>query len=405
MTHSIARRYGKQSAQARAHLSAEVVDLIQGMGDLTAFGRAGEASGRAEQAGQVYERGLTGIARTGALGTALTGLSANLTMYGVLLLAIPMVRAEALDGVSLAVLALVTLAAFEAVTPLNQAAQQLETTVQSARRLFDLADRKPAVQTPTRAAAAPRGADLQVRGLSFRYAPHLPFVLDGLDLDLPAGKRTAVVGPSGAGKSSLAGVLARLYECQPGAVVLNGRDIREYDPQDVRRWIAYAPQPVYLFSGTLCDNLVLARPEVSEVELLAAVENAGLGELAARLPHGLGGRVGSQGEQLSGGERQRAAVARVLLSGAGLVILDEPTAGLDATSAQTLMDSLRETTVGRGVLVITHRLSGLDWFDEIVVLRTGRAVERGTHAELMSQNGWYRRALELQKGLLDPGEL
>jgi ATP-binding cassette subfamily C protein CydC len=244
-----------------------------------------------------------------------------------------------------------------------------------------------------------------VRELSFRYASSLQTVLDGLTLDLPAGIRVAIVGPSGAGKSSLAGVLARLYDCPPGAVILDGRDMREYDPQDVRRWIAYAPQPVYLFSGTLRDNLVLARPEVDEAELQAAVECAGLGPLAARLPQGLGGRVGSQGEQLSGGERQRVAVARALLSGAELIMLDEPTAGLDAASAQALMDSLRETPRTRSILVITHRFSGLEWFDEIIVLRAGRAVERGTHTELMSRNGWYRRAVELQKGLLDPGEL
>jgi thiol reductant ABC exporter CydC subunit len=405
ITHSIARRYGVQSTKARAQLSAEVVDTIQGMGDLTAFGCAEEAIGRAERAGQVYEQAQSGMARAGSLGTALTGLSANLTMYCVVLLVIPMVRATTLDGVALAVLALVTLAAFEAVTPLSQTAQQLETTLQSARRLFDLADQRPSVQAPAAAAPAPRGADLQVRGLSFRYGPNLQAVLDGVDLDLPAGKRVAVVGPSGAGKSSLAGVLARLYDCPPGAVVLDGRDIRGYNPEDVRKRIAYAPQPVYLFSGTLRDNLVLVLPEASESELQAAVEDAGLGPLVKRLPRGLDGRVGSQGEQLSGGERQRVAVARTLLSGAGLIILDEPTAGLDATSAQTMMDALRATTVGRGLLVITHRLSGLEWFDEIVVLRAGRGLERGTHAALMAQDGWYRRALELQNRLLDPGEL
>jgi ATP-binding cassette subfamily C protein CydC len=244
-----------------------------------------------------------------------------------------------------------------------------------------------------------------VRGLSFRYAPGLPPAIDGLDLDLPAGKRIALVGPSGAGKSTLAGLLVRLYDCPAGSIRLDGQDIRAYSPQDVRAWIAYSPQPVYLFSGTLRDNLRLVCPAAQDSDLNQAVEAAGLRDLAARLSGGLDGFIGSQGEQISGGERQRIATARALLSTARILVLDEPAAGLDAASAGSLMQSLRETTRGRSLVVITHRLNGLEWFDEIVVLREGRVLERGTHSDLTAANGWFRRALTLQLRLLDGGEL
>ena len=177
-----------------------------------------------------------------------------------MLAAIPLVRAGSLDGVSLAVLALLALASFEAVLPLNQAVQQLEGALQSARRLFELADQSTAtVSDPLQPILLPEEFDLQVNGLTFRYAESGPVVLEDVSLDLAPGRRVALVGPSGAGKSTLAGLLLRFWDAPAATILVNGQDIHDYRAEDIRARIAVIPQSPYIFSGTLAENVLLAR--------------------------------------------------------------------------------------------------------------------------------------------------
>jgi ABC-type transport system involved in cytochrome bd biosynthesis fused ATPase/permease subunit len=375
------------------------------MSDRLAFSAQSRFFERSISASQDYEKWQLAGARSGAFGAALGGLTGHLTLVVVVATGLRLVAENRLDWINLAVLALVTLASFEAVQPLSQAAQQLETALEAGRRLFALADRPAPVLVADRPLEDPVGRELIVRGLGMSYPGGTENILSDIDLDIKAGKRVAVVGPSGAGKSSLAGVLARLYEYQAGAVKLDGEEIRGYDPQAVRRVIGYALQPVYLFSESLRSNLTMDRAEIEEERMQAVLQAVGLEGLLRRLPGGLDGQVGSQGEQLSGGERQRLALARALLSPARILILDEPTAGLDAPSAAVLLTNLEEISRGRGLCLITHRLAGLEWMDEIVVLAGGRVVDRGTHSDLLAAGGWYRRALRLQNRVLRDGEL
>jgi len=402
LTYGLSRHSGRQLVAKRAELSAGLVDSVQGLSDLLAFG--GQAAQRETLARRSAALGAAQMrqAWVSAAGNAAGQLLANLTLLGVLLLAIPLVTAGRLDGVMLAVLALLTLSSFEAVTPLPQAAQQLTASLEAARRLFDLVDASPAVDEaapapPLEAVVAGR---LVVRNLCFRYAPGLPPALCDLNLTVTPGQRVALVGPSGAGKTSLVNVLLRFWEYEAGEIELNGVDLRRWPLEAARRQMALVTQSTYLFTATLRQNLLLGNPQAGEAELLQALERAGLGTWLAGLPVGLDTWLGEHGLRMSGGERQRLAVARTLLRPAGMWVLDEPTAHLDALTGRELVRTLLTVTQGCSAIWITHRLDGLEAMDEIVVLQAGRVAERGRHADLLARRGTYARLWELDHDAL-----
>jgi ATP-binding cassette subfamily C protein CydC len=242
-----------------------------------------------------------------------------------------------------------------------------------------------------------------IKELNFSYHPDNRPALEQFNLDLPIGKRIALVGPSGSGKTTLVNLLLRFWDCPPETVYLDGKDMRAYRSDDVRRMIAVIPQKGYLFNTSLRQNLLVAKPGASQEELVSAVTQAGMEEIATRLPDGLDSWIGDRGTQLSGGERQRVMIARLLLKDPDLLILDEPTAGLDAASAKDLMEVIWSATVGHSVIYITHQLIAMDKADEILVLVEGKVIERGSHADLIQAGGWYARAWYLQTRILEEG--
>jgi ATP-binding cassette subfamily C protein CydC len=221
-----------------------------------------------------------------------------------------------------------------------------------------------------------------------------------LSFRLPAGGRLAIVGPSGAGKSTLANLLLRFWEYHIGEIELGGRDLRNYQPDELRRKIGLVAQHTYLFHASLGDNLRLANPEASQAELERVAELAQLTFFIQNLPDGYDTWIGEQGQQLSGGERQRLAIARALLKDPPLLILDEATANLDALTERQVLRAIRSAMQGRTTLMITHRLIEMDHMDEILVMVRGQVVERGQHAELLAANGLYARMWRLQNQVL-----
>jgi ABC-type multidrug transport system fused ATPase/permease subunit len=219
-----------------------------------------------------------------------------------------------------------------------------------------------------------------------------------VSLRLPPGGRLAIVGPSGAGKSTLLHVLLRFWDCPPAQLWLAGRDAREYSADAVRRQLTVVAQQTYLFHGTVAQNLRVARPEATEAELHSAAQRAQLHDFITALPEGYETWIGERGLRLSGGQRQRLALARALLRPAPLLVLDEPTASLDPETERAVLHTLLTAAPDRGVLLVTHRLVGLDHMDEIIVLDHGRVVQRGRHAELVEVDGLYRRLWRLQRG-------
>jgi ABC-type multidrug transport system fused ATPase/permease subunit len=223
-----------------------------------------------------------------------------------------------------------------------------------------------------------------------RYEPDGPLALDGLDLDLSADRRVALIGPSGAGKSTAAAVLLRFREPAGGTVTLNGADLASYAADDVRAVISGCPQDPHVFDATVRDNVRLGRAGASDDELTAAAARARLLPWINSLARGWDTPVGTHGAAMSGGERQRLALARALLADPAVLILDEPTAHLDPEARTALTADLLLLTEGRATLLITHELDGLEQVDEIILLDRGKVIERGTHAELMQAGGRYR---------------
>lgn len=405
LTYLLSRRLGAELVATRAALHTELVDGIQGLADLVAFGQ--EARHAAQVAG--LNRRLTRLqerqATVAGLQSALGSLLMNLALVGMLAVAVPRVRAGQLDGVYLAVLLLATLAGFEAVLPLPAAAQALGNSLAAARRLFALVDAAPAVRDPVAPAPVPAAYDLEVRGLSFGYPGAAAPALADLSFSLPAGGCLALVGASGAGKSTMANLLLRFWEYDTGEIVLGGRPLRDYAQADLHHWISVVDQSAHLFNTTIRQNLLLARPTATEAALIAAAEQAQLYSFIQSLPQGFDTPVGEGGLTLSGGERQRLAIARAFLKDAPILILDEPTAHLDALAEQAVLATLRTLIAGRTTILITHRLVGLDLAGEILVLHGGRAVERGPHHALLQQEGWYWQMWNLQHQMLAAGSV
>jgi thiol reductant ABC exporter CydC subunit len=393
---------GRRLARLRGELSARLVEGVQGQAELLAFGREADHATATDAATAAALEAQLRLTRAGALGGTLALLGADLTALAVLGLGVSAVRSGDLDGVNLAVVTLVALAAFEAVAALPGAWQAAGALGESARRLFELADQAPAAEEPLARApslAGPRA--LVLRDLRFAYPGSFSPALDGVSLRLEPGRRVAVVGPSGSGKSTLVHLLLRFWDVPPGAYLLDGADARAWPSDRVRSAFAFAAQRVHLFTGTLRENLALAAPGAGDDELRAALAAARLDDLVARLPPGLDTWLGEQGLRLSGGERQRLALARALLRDAPFLLLDEPTAHLDAVAEREVMSAIVRAGDGRATLLVTHRLVSLDAFDEVLVLERGRVAERGRAADLARAGGVFTRLRAIERARLD----
>jgi thiol reductant ABC exporter CydC subunit len=382
---AVARKAALAAGPARGELAATVTDILDGAADLQAFGAADAALARADAADAELTRLEGRIAAASALGTGLMSAVTGLTVWGVLLLGVAATGSGALSRVPLAVLTLTGLAAFEAVTALPAAAVQLGQARVAAGRIAAVTDTPDPVREPPSPRALPPGPiTVTLTDATVRYEPDGTPALDRVSLELPPGRRIALVGPNGAGKSTLAAVLLRFCPLTAGSALLNGHDLASYAADDVRSVIGGCPQDPHLFNATIRDNLRLARPAAADEELEAAAARARLLPWIRSLPQGWDTPVGTNGAAVSGGERQRLALARAFLADPPLLILDEPTAHLDPPARRALTADLLGATEGRAVLLITHELDGLDQVDEIVVLDHGRIVERGSPRQFRS---------------------
>lgn len=352
---------GRRRSVATATLSTALVDTLHGAPDLVAYGAMPRALAGIDEA----DAELTRVARRDAgllgLGAGASALVAGLTLWATLLLGVAAVQGGTLGAVPLAVLALTALAAFEIVAPLPAAAARLGSIRAAGARLFGVLDTPPAVTVRPR----PPHVDeegLHIRGLRVRYGPDEPWAIDGLDLDLPPGRRIAVVGPSGAGKSTLAAVLFRFRDPDAGTVRLDGVDLTGEEPDAVRALISGMPQDPHFFTGTVRENLRLARPDATDAQLTAVLARVRMTDVD------LDADVGTHGTRLSGGMRQRLALARALLVDPRVLVLDEPTAHLDQDTRDAVLDDLLGATAGRSLILITHDPAGLDRFDDVLTV-------------------------------------
>ena len=374
---ALAARWSREPAArlaaARAHLSSQLVELLRAAPEIVAFGAAGS---RAEAATEL-DRELAALTRRDAfragLADALVLLAAGLTTAAVLAAAVQARAGGSLDPVLVATVTLLSLAAFEAATPIPRAARELAVITAAGRRVLDLTSRRPVITDPgTPLPPPPRDATIELAGVTARYSGSPRPVLEQVDLLLEPGGRVALVGPSGSGKTTVTNVLLRFLDPEEGALLFDGCDARDHRQSDVRAMFALAGQGAHLFNSTIRQNLLLARPEATEDELRAVLVRARLAAWVEGLPDGIDTLVGEEGRRLSGGQRQRLVLARALLRDAPVLVLDEPTAHLDATTAQALMADVFAAAGDAAVLLITHRSEGLDAVDQVVALDAGR---------------------------------
>ena len=282
---------------------------------------------------------------------------------------------------------------------LGMALGMAQRAVASGARVFELLDREPRlVAAPDAKPLPPGGGRVEIRNATFGYDGEEP-VLRDVSLDVEAGRTVALVGPTGSGKTTLVMLIPRLYDVDEGAVLVDGVDVRDLDPASLRGQVAVVSDDAFLFSASLGENNAYARPEATDEEVVRAAERAGLAELLEELPDGLDTLVGERGLTLSGGQRQRVAIARALLAEPRILILDDATSSVDATTESQIKSALAEVMKGRTTFVIAHRLSTIALADEVVVLEDGEIVARGTHDELLDSSPLYREIAE--KGLPD----
>ncbi|MFD9389775.1 thiol reductant ABC exporter subunit CydD [Streptomyces sp. NPDC060000] len=398
VTGAVARRAEHRLAPARGVLATRTADLLGGTAELTVAGALPARTAGVRAADSVLTRIASRAATATALGDGLTALVSGLTVTAAALVGAQAVAGGRLGGVTMAVVVLTPLAAFEAVLGLPLAVQYRQRVRRSAERVYEVLDSPAPVREPEKPRQAPTSPfPLVLSGLAARHAGQDRDALTGVGLTLTQGRRIAVVGPSGSGKTTLAQVLLRFLDAGAGSYTVGGVDAYALDGDDVRRLVGLCAQDAHLFDSSVRENLLLAKKGASEEELRDALARARLLEWADGLPDGLDTLVGEHGARLSGGQRQRLALARALLADFPVLVLDEPAEHLDLPTADALTEDLLAATEGRTTLLITHRLAGLEAVDEVVVLDGGRVVQRGSYAALVAEEGPLREMAEREQ--------
>jgi ABC-type multidrug transport system fused ATPase/permease subunit len=269
-------------------------------------------------------------------------------------------------------------------------------------RVLEMLEIEPAVRDLPGAADVPRlDGEIVFEEVSLAHRKGAP-VLSGVDLRIGRGERVAIVGPTGAGKSSLVSLIPRFYDPTHGRVLVDGRDTREITLASLRRGISLVFQEPILFAATIAENIGYGKPDATLDEIQQAAEKAGIAGILAGLPEGYDTVIGERGGTLSGGQRQCVAIARAIINDAPIVILDEPTTGLDARSAALVTRALERLMEGRTAVLISHHLRTVETVDRIIVLEGGKIVEEGTHAALLSRGGVYEKLQRFHAGEVRP---
>ncbi|MCB8881544.1 thiol reductant ABC exporter subunit CydC [Acidisoma cellulosilytica] len=372
MAFRLARRPGQAAVTQRGQLRAEIADTIRGFEELRVFGALARQTAQHEAG---YEA-LIGAERAQARVEAASGgaglFIVQCTMLAALVCAIPLASAGRLPGPDIAMIALFVLASFDAVSGLPNAYRALGETLAAARRIFEIVDAEPAVKEPSAEAPAPLRFDIAFRDVGLRYDAHAPWALDGVSLTIPAGGSLGIVGPTGSGKTSLGNLLLRFWDCERGEVLIGGVPIRDLNGETVRGFCAVIAQQTHLFNTSIRENLRLARPDATDAAMHDALRRAGILDEVSAMPDGLETMVGEVGTQLSGGQARRIAIARAFLKDAPILVLDEPTEGLDALSERIVIDALALLMQGRTTLMITHRPQALRDVDSVARMEQGQ---------------------------------
>jgi thiol reductant ABC exporter CydC subunit len=386
----------RRLADDRAALATALIDLTNGAAEVIAYGRQEDFLERLAELQARANRRERQTAWLEGIGSAAVQLMTGVAIVLSLAVAIPAVVSGALNGVNLAVVAMLMMASFEAVAGLPEAFQHLGASLEAAERVFSLIDTPSPVFEPFVPVPVPSSGALELVDAWLRYDEQ--WVLRGVNLRLNRGRRIALVGESGAGKTTIGDVLVRFRDLDLGSYTIGGVGADHCRSDEVRETVGLVGDDAHLFKATLAENLRVGDPDAGDDRLVEALDSVRLGEWFRALPDGLETEIGTG--LVSGGEQRRIALARALLAEFPILLLDEPTAGLDEVTAARVMNMVLDATRGTTTLLITHRLEGLEAMDEILVLEDGRIAAHGTHAGLLAAGGRYRRMWELEAGIL-----
>ncbi|WP_165311120.1 heme ABC transporter ATP-binding protein/permease CydC [Vibrio ziniensis] len=384
--YKLGKRNGAELTQNKAGMRIATMDWLQGYSELTIFGaesRYREAIYAAQEkllTNQKVNASFTGLAQ------ALLLLANGWTLVLMLWLAADGVNGQTPDPM-IALMIFATMASFELLMPIAGAFQHLGQTLTSARRLNEVILSEPDVAFPKQNAPHTGEFSVEFDNVAFQYPDSDQQVLNNVSVSVPAGHKLAIVGQTGSGKSTLIQLLCRYWDTNLGEIRVAGTPLKRWSESDLRSSISVVSQRVDILNGSLRDNLLMAKPDASDKELCAILERVGLEKLLEA--PGLDAWLGDGGRQLSGGEKRRIGISRAILHNAPILLLDEPTEGLDKQTEQQIMALFKSHFSGKTVLFITHRLINLDEMDSICLVEQGEVVEHGSHVELMTKQGRY----------------
>jgi ATP-binding cassette subfamily C protein CydC len=368
-------RLGRTGAEEIVVLAANFrirqVDMMQGLADLIANQAYGRFSGFIERFSDRMINTQRQNNRLSAISSALTLMLSQITLLMALILAAISFNDGLLSGSDLALVIFCVIAAFELVMPLPQAMQMLAKTGKAARRIRQVAEMSPTITRPTQALAMPNSYDLQLNDVSFCYSDQQGLVLKNISLTIPQASKIAIVGANGSGKTTLLHLLMRYYDPDQGSVLLAGQDLKQLDTDELMTCFGVLSQRSQLFAATIKENLLIAKPDALATELDIAIKAAGLENFIGFLPDGLDTWVGESGVKVSGGEARRIALARLYLKNAPVLILDEPTEGLDSDTERDVFKALANFARDKTVVMVTHREAGLNLVDVVYEMERG----------------------------------
>jgi len=390
------RRYRAQREAASA-MNALLMDNLQGIRQIKAYGQQAHEDTRFAQRADDLRKGTLGVMRVWALYSPAMSFAAALGSGLVLWFGGRMVLQGVMTLGELVGFLFFLALFYEPIARLHGLNQMLQAARAAGERVFDILDfttetanskRRETLRTPVR-------GEVIYQNVHFSYAADR-VVLRNVSLHALPGQMVALVGPTGAGKSTLVNLLPAFYELTSGKIAIDGQDISAVTLDSLRAQISVVSQEPFLFNGTVRENILYGKLDATEEELIAAARAANCHDFIARLPHGYDSRVGERGVKLSVGEKQRVSIARALLKNSPILILDEATASVDTGTERLIQEALERLMANRTSFVIAHRLSTIRNADQILVLRHGQIIERGTHDELVAEGGLYARLARIQ---------